>query len=327
VVHNLDDQVVVVGAGVSGLTSAICLAETGHPVRVWTDEPPDRTTSAVAGALWGPSFQEPRAKTMAWTQVSLREFTALAADSDTGVRLASAIVVGGPPTGGEMPPQARIIPELRPCPDDELPRGFDSGYRSRMPLMDMPRYLDYLERRLVAAGGQVERRRVHTLSEAVEVAPVVVNCAGLGARELVGDPMVTPVFGQHVIMTNPGLDELLMELSIQPEWVSYFPHQDRVVCGGVRLPGRWDTAPDSDLTDRIVARCRRVQPRLRDAAVIEVMTGLRPDRPAVRVEAEPLGSGICVHNYGHGGNGVSLSWGCAREAAELAGVSGGHSDL
>jgi D-amino-acid oxidase len=196
-----------------------------------------------------------------------------------------------------------------------------------MPLMDMPRYLDYLERRLVAAGGQVERRRVHTLSEAVEVAPVVVNCAGLGARELVGDPMVTPVFGQHVIMTNPGLDELLMELSIQPEWVSYFPHQDRVVCGGVRLPGRWDTAPDSDLTDRIVARCRRVQPRLRDAAVIEVMTGLRPDRPAVRVEAEPLGSGICVHNYGHGGNGVSLSWGCAREAAELAGVSGGHSDL
>jgi D-amino-acid oxidase len=74
------------------------------------------------------------------------------------------------------------------------------------------------------------------------------------------------------------------------------------------------------VTDRIVARCRRVQPRLHDAEIIEVVTGLRPDRPAVRVEAEPLGSGLCVHNYGHGGNGVSLSWGCAREAAELAGV-------
>lgn len=316
-----DEPVVVVGAGVSGLTTAICLAEAGRRVGVWTAEPPGRTTSAVAGALWGPSFQEPMAKTMAWTEVSLQEFTALAADSDTGVRLAPAVVVGALPAGGEMPPQARTIPDLRPCTDDELPPEFDHGFHSRMPLMDMPRYLDYLERRLTAAGGAVEQRRVRTLAEAAETAPVVVNCSGLGARELAGDTAVHPVFGQHVIMTNPGLDELLLELSIQPEWVSYFPHRDRVVCGGIRLPDRWDTTPDLELTDRIVARCRRVQPRLRDAAVIEVITGLRPERPAVRVEAERIGSGWCVHNYGHGGSGVSLSWGCAREAAELAGVS------
>jgi D-amino-acid oxidase len=260
------------------------------------------------------------AKTMAWTEVSLREFTALAADSGTGVRLAPAVVVGGP-AGDEVPPQARIIPELRPCTADELPSGFAHGSHSLMPLMDMPRYLDYLERRLVAAGGEIEQRRVRTLAEASEAAPVVMNCSGLGARELASDPAVRPVFGQHVMMTNPGLDELLMELTVQPEWVSYFPHRDRVVCGGIRLPDRWDRTPDPEVTDRIVARCRRVQPRLRDAEIIEVVTGLRPDRPAVRVEAEPLGSGLCVHNYGHGGNGVSLSWGCAREAAELVGVS------
>jgi len=40
--------------------------------------------------------------------------------------------------------------------------------------------------------------------------------------------------------------------------------------------------------------------------------GLRPNRPAVRLEAEPLGDGRRVHCYGHGGMGVSLSWGCAR---------------
>jgi D-amino-acid oxidase len=115
------------------------------------------------------------------------------------VRLAPAVVVGALPTGGEMPPRARIIPELRRCTDDELPPGFDSGFHSRMPLMDMPRYLDYLERRLVAAGGEVEQRRVRTLSEAVEAAPVVMNCTALGARELASDRTVTPVFGQHVI--------------------------------------------------------------------------------------------------------------------------------
>ena len=101
---SLAESVLVVGAGVSGLTTAICLAEGGRGVRVWTAEPPRRTTSVVAGALWGPSFQEPMAKTTAWTEVSLGEFTKLAADSDTGVRLAPAVVVGALPTGGELPP-------------------------------------------------------------------------------------------------------------------------------------------------------------------------------------------------------------------------------
>ena len=46
---------------------------------------------------------------------------------------------------------------------------------------------------------------------------------------------------------------------------------------------------------------------------------LRPTRPQVRLEAEPPGTGpLVVHNYGHGGAGVTLSWGCAREAAGLA---------
>ncbi|MGH3436564.1 MAG: FAD-dependent oxidoreductase, partial [Sciscionella sp.] len=87
---------------------------------------------------------------------------------------------------------------------------------------------------------------------------------------------------------------------------------------GISVPDSWDTTPDPALAARIVARCRTVEPRLAAAEVIETVVGLRPDRPAVRVEAESLGAAWSVHNYGHGGSGVSLSWGCAREAAELA---------
>lgn len=308
----------VVGAGVSGLTTAICLAEAGRQVRVWTARPPLETTSVVAGAMWGPSFQEPMARTMAWTERSLREFTELARDPRTGVRLAPALTLGAVPTGA-VPPQARIIPDLRPCPETELPEGFAAGSRSTMPLVDMPRYLGYLTDRLAAAGGKLELRTVAALAEAAQAAPVIVNCSGLGARELAGDATVRPVFGQHVVVGNPGLTELVMELTPEPEWVSFFPHTDRVVCGGIRIPDRWDTTPDPDLTDRILARCQRIEPRLAGAEILEVVTGLRPDRPAVRVEAQPLGDALCVHNYGHGGNGVSLSWGCAREAAALAG--------
>lgn len=304
---------VVLGAGVSGLTTAICLAEAGWSVRVWAAEPPEDTTSSVAGAMWGPSFQAPVDKTMAWTNRSLPDFVALAADPATGVRLAPTLTVTELPAAAEVPPQARAIPDLRPCPPAELPAGYASGFRATMPIADMPRYLAYLAARV----GPIEHRRVTSLAEAVRAAPLVVNCTGLGARDL-GDDEVQPVFGQHVLLANPGLDEVFMELAMADEWTSFVPHRDHVVCGGLRVPGRWDRTPDPGITERILARVRAVEPRLRDADVVGVRTGLRPDRPAVRVETERLGAGWCVHNYGHGGNGVSLSWGCAREVVELA---------
>jgi D-amino-acid oxidase len=313
----MDNEALVIGAGVSGLTTAICLAEAGWSVRIRTKDLPHDTTSEVAGALWGPSFLEPVAKTMAWTDRSLPDFTALARDPASGVRMAPSLTVSAMPAG-DPPPQARSIPELRACDPAELPPGFTSGFRAVMPLADMPRYLDHLTARLADAGVPIEQRPVGSLADAAREAPLVVNCAGLGARDF-GDDSVQPVFGQHVVLTNPGLDLLFMELSTADEWTSYFPHGDRVVCGGIRIPGRWDRTPDPEITDRLLARVRALEPRLRDAEVIEVVTGLRPDRPSVRVEAERLGTAWCVHNYGHSGNGVSLSWGCARDVVELAG--------
>lgn len=311
------EQAVVVGAGVSGLTTAACLTEAGWAVQVWSAEPPSSTTSVVAGAMWGPSFQEPMAKTMSWTNQSLEDFVALAHDPATGVRMAQALTVGDPATG-EIPPQARSIPDLRPATPDEVPSGFAGGSRATMPLIDMPRYLDYLVARVIDAGAEMQDRTIRSLDEAAGAAPVVVNCTGLGSRDLLGDTELEPVFGQSVVLSNPGLDLLFMELTMAPEWTSFFPHPTRVVCGGIRIPGRTDRTPDPDLTERILRRVRTIEPRLHDAELLEVETGLRPVRSSVRVEAEQLGNARVVHNYGHGGNGVSLSWGCAREAAELA---------
>lgn len=311
------ERVVVIGAGVSGLTTAVCLAEAGWDVRVWTTELPRDTTSVVAGALWGPAFQEPVAKTLAWTEQSLSDFRELSQDPATGVRMAPALTVGEMPPSDQLPPQARLIPDLRDADPAELPEGFSRGSFATMPLVDMPHYLDYLTARLSGAGGHIETGPVRSLAEAADAAPVVVNCAGLGALGLAHDEDVRPVFGQHVVLSNPGLDRLFMELSTQSEWTSYFPHPHRVVCGGIRIPDRWDATPDPEITERILQRCRQVEPRLREAEYIETVVGLRPDRPVVRVEAESIGATRCVHNYGHGGSGVALSWGCAREAAHL----------
>ena len=309
---------VVIGAGVSGLTTAITLAEAGGSVLVVSAESPRASTSAVAGAMWGPSFQEPMDKTLAWTAYSLSQFQSLALDPDSGVHMSPVLTTGDLPDGIELLPQVRLIPELRPCTADELPAGFDAGFRAVMPLIEMPRYLDYLVARLEHAGGRIERRTVASLDEAGLEAAVVVDCSGLGARELAGDRNLVPVFGQHVLLANPGLETAFMELSGETEWTSYMPHRDVVVCGGISIAGRSDATPDPELTARILARCRRVEPRLGEAAVRGVVTGLRPERPVVRVQAESQKDTRIVHNYGHGSSGVSLSWGCAREAAALA---------
>lgn len=309
-------QVVVVGAGVSGLTSAVCLAEAGRPVRVWSAAVGSRTTSAVAGAVWAPP-RPGSAKTLEWSEHSLRVFGELADDPGTGVRMAPALIAGGLLGAEAKWSGADLIPDLRPADPADIPEGFDGAHRATLPMIDMPQYLGYLTRRLAAAGCEVEPHEVRSLEEAAAAAPVVVNCAGLGARALTGDRTLRPVFGQHVVLTNPGLRQLCLEMHHGSEWVCYFPHPQRVVCGGIGIPGRWDTTPDPDISERILQRCRRIEPRLGDADTIETITGLRPDRPSVRVEAEPLGPAWCVHNYGHGSNGVTLSWGCARYVARL----------
>ncbi len=314
-------QIVVVGAGVSGLTSAICLAEAGWPVRVWAAALPPRTTSVVAGAVWLPPRPAERgAKTLAWTEHSLKVFRELANDPATGVRMAPALFAGELAEANATSPAAKLIPGLRPADPVDAPDGFTTGgaaFRATVPMIDMPHYLDYLTKRLAAAGCEIEIHPVRSLAEAADAAPIVVNCAGLGARELAGDDSVRPLFGQHVVLANPGLQQLFLEMNSGPEWTCFFPHPQRVVCGGTSIPDRWDTTPEPEVTDRILQSCRRIEPRLREAELIETITGLRPDRPSVRVEAEPLGRARCVHNYGHSSNGVTLSWGCARDVARL----------
>ena len=51
---------------------------------------------------------------------------------------------------------------------------------------------------------------------------------------------------------------------------------------------------------------------------IRTVVGLRPYRPSgFVVRAEKIGDKLVVHNYGHGGGGVTLSWGTGELAARL----------
>ncbi|MHB9854985.1 FAD-dependent oxidoreductase [Streptomyces krungchingensis] len=308
-------DVIVVGSGVVGLTTAVVLAEGGARVRVWARESAQRTTSAVAGALWWPYRIEPKELARAWALRSLSVYEELAGrPEETGVRVVEG-VLGETRLDEQAPWAAGRLAGLRAATSAEYA---GQGLWARLPLVDMPVHLGWLRERFLRAGGVIEERTVTDLAEAA--APVVVNCTGLGARELVPDPAVRPVRGQLVIVENPGIREWVVSTDASAGTTTYvFPQPDRVVLGGTTDEDDWSLTPDPEVAASIVARCAALRPEVAGARVLDHRVGLRPVRDEVRLEREVLPDGrVLVHNYGHGGAGVTVAWGCAWQAAGLA---------
>ena len=309
-----NNDVIVVGAGVIGLTTAVVLAERGVRVRVWTRDPVEATTSAVAGALWWPYRIEPVARARAWALQSLDVYEELATRPEsTGVRMVEGLLGEADLDRAEAWASARV-PGLRASTAEEYA---GSGLWARLPLIDMSTHLPWLRERLVKAGGVVEKRTVGDFAEVD--APVVVNCTGLGARSLVPDASVRPVRGQLVVVENPGIRTWLTSTGVDGEMAYFFPQPGRLLLGGTADEDAWSLEPDPAVAEAIVRRCAALRPEIAGARVLEHRVGLRPARDAVRLEREVLPDGrVLVHNYGHGGAGVTVAWGCAGEAAGQA---------
>jgi D-amino-acid oxidase len=321
-VTTTDADVLVIGAGVIGLSTAICLAEAGASVAVAAAEFPAQTTSIAAGAVWGPHLVGLDDRIARWADVTRDRLTKLSANGlGHIVRTISGIAADR--AEALAPPELAANGDATRCGPAEIPPGYRSAWRLAAPVVSMPDYLDYLQARLHRAGSGTPFPHMFTsladASRQYPAARVIVNCAGCGARDLVPDPDVTPVRGQVVVASNPGLTEFFVGTGAGHDDLTYlFPHGDAVVLGGTEEPGNWSREPDPNTAERIIAACTQVRPELRGATVLGHRVGLRPARTSVRLEAEQAGRVTVVHNYGHGGSGVTLSWGCAQDAAQLA---------
>jgi D-amino-acid oxidase len=297
---------------VIGLTAAIRLREAGVDAGIVTAELPPDTTSSVAAAIWYPYKAYPEESVLSWGSRTFGVFEELSDTPESGVLMREGVEIWR-----ERVPDpwwAGAVPHVRRCNEDELPPGYVDGHTFLAPIVEMPIYLTYLMDRFSAAGGSVQRRTLSSLHEVD--ARVVVNCVGLGARDLVDDASMEPIRGQIVRVRNPGIERFVLDEE-NPEGVTYIvPRSGDCILGGTAEEGDWDLEPDPETAAAILRRCRRLEPRLRDAEVLEHRVGLRPGRPEIRLELED-GPIPRIHNYGHGGSGITLSWGCAEETVRI----------
>lgn len=311
-------RAVVVGAGIAGLSCAVRLRERGWSVRVLADAPVEASTSHLAAAVWFPTRAGPRDKVLDWGRRTFTELARQAADGVPGVVMRESLTL----YRTEPEPQwwADAVGEVRPARPGELPPGYAHGLRFAVPLVEMPVHLPWLAAEAGRRGIVLERRRVTSLDEAGRDADLVVHCSGMGARTLVGDTTVTPVRGQIVRVANPGLTMSVRDEAHPGGRAYVHPRAHDCVLGGTLDDGVWDATPDPAAGEAILRRCRDIVPALRDAQVLEHLAGLRPARPEVRLEAEPATATRprMIHDYGHGGSGITLSWGCADDVADLA---------
>ncbi|HET9419267.1 MAG TPA: FAD-dependent oxidoreductase, partial [Chthoniobacterales bacterium] len=327
-------SVAIVGAGVSGLTCGVLFAERRYRTAIFAEQSGQETTSGAAAALWFPYDCEPRTKVVAWALTTYRVLVGLASDPRSGVSMlqlrqysrtgALAIPEWAHSLGAHclslIPSARRAVAQRRREVEESLTFAsiFKSGFAMKVPLMDTTIYLDYLTNRFRARGGEIHAGvRFDGLDAIDPDFDIVINCAGIGARELLHDVDLEPHRGQVAVV--PKINNLSCAVVCDEEPLMYaIPRTNDCLFGGTNELSD-NLAIDRDTTSRIVNECVRTL-KIDKPRVLAERVGLRPYRNSgVRLERDKLRDGrTIIHNYGHGGSGFTLSWGCAEEVFKIA---------
>ncbi|XP_072546464.1 D-aspartate oxidase-like [Salminus brasiliensis] len=322
-------KVAVVGAGVIGLSTAVCVAEALPycSVTILSEKfSPDTTSDGAAGILIPEVFPDiPLERQRRWFKETFDHLLGIVESSEApeaGVFLSSGYILLKEVPSDPKPYWSDYVFGFRTMTDREMRRfpnhKFGQSFTSIK--CECLRYLPWLEKRFRKAGGQIKREKVTDLQQLISSYDVIVNCSGIGSRHLVGDKGVYPVRGQILKVYAPWLKHFLGGGDGDKRAYMY-PGTDYVTVGGTLQMDDWRLEVDKGDSEGIMERCCQLEPSMRKAQALEEWVGLRPGRRNPRVEREWLQAEerqvLLVHNYGHGGCGITLSWGTALDAVGL----------
>jgi D-amino-acid oxidase len=312
------------------MCTALELTDAGHSVTVLAAETTPHTHSDRAGAIWLPLLNSDPTQTSTSYESNLahwsrRSFARLAQlTGSAGVRYIRNHELFRTP---ERPPDylAGLLPDLEVTEDDTLPSGYCFRWSFTTLAIETPEFMRWLRWRSRELQIPVTHRTLTSLADLpARSQDVVVNCSGLGARELVPDPDVRPVKGQLLLH-----DPIRYDCALGAYDFGALPRVDALVLGSLFLDQFDDPEPTPSDTDRIwseVSSWERTAsgsigfPRgaLQRSRIRRVVAGLRPFRgPGVRLELDQTAGIPTIHNYGHGASGFTLAWGCAESVVNL----------
>ncbi|WP_306233800.1 FAD-dependent oxidoreductase [Agrococcus beijingensis] len=343
----MGERIAVVGAGVIGLSIAHELATAGRRVTVLADLEPLETTSAIAGAVWFPYAAERSAAVDTMLATTLARLTALAThEPDAGIDLRRGLIIERSPDPDRSWTTMLRATEVHAS---DLPAfgvaaaalgAGATAMSTTAPLATMSLYLPWLRARCAALGVRFERRVVDDVDALAHDFDVVVVAAGARGGALLGDDAnVVPVRGQVVRVEHPGVDGFGIDgfgidgfgidgLGIDafviddenPAGLTYvLPRRDCVVLGGTHDVGATSLEPDPATEAAIIERCEALVPAVAGQRILSRAVGLRPGRATLRIEEVPRRALRVIAAYGHGGSGMTLSWGTAERVAALLG--------
>ena len=341
-----EPAIIVVGAGCIGLAMALQLIQRGYEhVHIVTKDTTPNTTSDQAGALWRPFgevSESNRAVFARWGKETfdfLNDLRLKHGAEKTGICLVSGYEVFA--TEQQPPFWKDDVIGFRMLKQADLEaaglKGHPHGFFYTSLIVDMSLYLAWMHRELRRLGARVHLRPLTCLSDLEQLFPkahLIVNCTGLGSSQLVADKQTFPVAGHIVKVKCPSIHHFYMD----SENTSYiFPRLHDVVVGGTYFKYQGTTQPNICTRNDIIARASQLVQDIEHATIVSEYVGLRPYREVTRLEVEypsshtsassqklmstPFSPRVhcpVIHNYGHGGSGVTLHWGCATTVVELA---------
>ncbi|MCB1839638.1 MAG: FAD-binding oxidoreductase [Alphaproteobacteria bacterium] len=308
-------KIAVIGGGITGLTTALALQEAGCAVSIFSRDPFEKMTSYAAGAISYPYAIEESARMQEWYRKNDEVVYSLMDDPAAGIVWAYWKKCTLDPNF-EIPAMYMGLREARVIGEEECPLDYKKGVEAKLLLMHVGRYYPFLKARFERAGGMFILRDIKNFGELEKDYDLIVNATGVYAHKFVDDEAVYPMRGQVVIIKNPGINFHFATF----EGKNYFyPRIDEILIGGSAEVGEWDLTPNDALTQEILGWAAKLDPLLKNPEIINVRVGLRPMRPQVRLERDENSCAVpVIHNYGQGGAGYTVAWGCAFAARDLA---------
>ncbi len=311
------ENIHILGGGVIGLTTAVTLQQIGYSVNIVTQRDAQNTVSGVAAAIWFPYKAYPMKEVNEWSLYSYNKYLELEKDGNTGVSFIPFTIVEKETTA---PSWLASLPKgLKPTKNKTRYNGVDSiAYTALFPLIETPLFIKYLQNQFMELGGKVQYETITSIED-LDPGITYINCLGLGAAKIFNDPDMYPIQGQIVkLEPNADIKGLSIEYpidSFEDEHLYIIPRSDCIVVGGSSVNNNFSTVADEKRTQRILNRAYSIVPELKKLKILDSVVGLRPGRSRIKLSKDDNYN--IFHNYGHGGAGYTVAWGCAEAIGAL----------